>query len=358
LPPGKDERYALAEVIGADGFALLEAVYRADAPAGLRALPAVQTLRQVWVQQFYAPTDTVRWRRAEDLPPSALLISTPYDPEARYTQKRETEWTGYKVHLTETCEATRPALITNVETTPAPAPDTDVVTTVHAHLAQRALLPHEHLLDAGYMSAEQLVTSRADYAIDLVGPVPADPSWQAHADQGFAAACFLIDWPARQATCPQGCTSKYWMEHYDRHGQPTVQIVFARADCQACPVRAQCTRSARGPRSIVVRTQAAYAALQAARQHQATATFKTQYTARAGIEGTLSQGVRVGDLRRARYLGLTKTHLQHVLTATGLNVLRLGAWLAERPRAPTRRSPFRPHCSLIFLVALNSPAVS
>jgi transposase len=119
-----------------------------------------------------------------------------------------------------------------------------------------------------------------------------------------------------------------------------VQICFARADCQACPVRAQCTRSAKGPRSIVVRTQTAYEALQAARQRLATDTFPAQYAARAGIEGTLSQGVRVGDLRRARYRGLAKTHLQHVLTATGLNVLRLGAWFAETPRAATRRSPF------------------
>jgi hypothetical protein len=80
--------------------------------------------------------------------------------------------------------------------------------------------------------------------------------------------------------------------------------------------------------------------LQAARQRQATATFRAHYAARAGIEGTLSQGVRVGDLRRARYVGLAKTHLQHVLTAVGLNVLRLGAWLADTPRAQTRRSPF------------------
>lgn len=151
LPSGRNERYTLAETIGADGFAVLNAVSGAEAPTGLRTLPAVETLRQVWVQQFY----------------------------------------------------------------------------------------------------------------------------------------------------------------------PVVQIRFAQADCQACPSRAQCTQAATQPRTLTLRAQATYEALQAARQRQATHTFKEQYAARAGIEGTISQRVRVGDLRHARYVGLAETHLQHVLTATG-----------------------------------------
>jgi transposase len=61
---------------------------------------------------------------------------------------------------------------------------------------------------------------------------------------------------------------------------------------------------------------------------------------RDGIEGTISQGVRICRLRRARYIGLAKTHLGHILTALAVNLLRIGAWLAEVPRAKTRRSAF------------------
>jgi len=340
LPPGRAERYALAEQIGADGFAVLAAVYDEHAPAYLRAIPAVQTLRQVWVQQFYAPTDTVRWRAAEDLPPSTLLICTPYDPEARYGKKRDTEWTGYKVHLTETCTPMDPHLIVNVETTPAPVSDFDAVETIHTHLAERDLLPREHIVDTGSMTADHVVTSQKEHAVNLLGPVSSAPSWQAKEQGGFATACFRIDWDAQQATCPQGHTSRCWVERQDRHDHPVVQIAFARSDCTACPVRTHCTRAATQPRTITLRARAAHEALQAARQRQETAAFKAAYAARAGIEGTLSQGVRVGDLRRARYVGLAKTHLQHVLTATGVNVLRLGAWLADTPRAQTRRSHF------------------
>jgi transposase len=96
LPPGKGERYALAEEIGTDGRALLLAIYNPAAPLWLRDLPAVQILRTVWIQPFYAADAEghVRWRTAEDLPPAALLISSPYDPDARDGRKRQTQWTG------------------------------------------------------------------------------------------------------------------------------------------------------------------------------------------------------------------------------------------------------------------------
>jgi hypothetical protein len=67
---------------------------------------------------------------------------------------------------------------------------------------------------------------------------------------------------------------------------------------------------------------------------------KRQYQQRAGVEGTLSQGVRGFGLRYARYRGLTKTHFQQVATAAAMNVDRIVAWLNERPRAKTRTSRF------------------
>jgi transposase len=116
-------------------------------------------------------------------------------------------------------------------------------------------------------------------------------------------------------------------------------IQFAGRDCQACPHRAACT-TARGGRRLSVRPQAQHRALQAARQDQAPPAFKAQYDTRAGVEGTMSQGVRVCDLHRARYIGLAKTHLQHVLTAAALNVVRMAHWLEDPHLAKTRHASF------------------
>ena len=342
LPTGKPARSALAEQIGADGLYLLCKIYHPSAPSWLQNLPAVQVLRQVWLQQFYASTDEqpMRWRSAEDLPPAAVLIRTPYDPDARYSKKRDTEWTGYKVHLTETCDDQLPNLLTDVTTTPAPSADYDVVPSIQAQLANRQVTPGEQIVDAGYVSADHLISSRTEYGIDLLGPVANDPSWQATAATGFAAAQFVLDWEAKQARCPQGQPSVGWRERSDRHGHATVQITFGTAACAACACRAQCTRSASQPRSLLVRQRDHYEALQAARRRQHTELFKAQYARRAGIEGTISQGTRSGDLRRSRYIGIVKTRLMHLLLGAAINFMRVAAWLAQTPRSHTRQSAF------------------
>ena len=61
------------------------------------------------------------------MPAPAGLLSSPYDTEARYSTKRELNWVGYKVHLTETCDESTPHLIVNVETTPATTPDDNML---------------------------------------------------------------------------------------------------------------------------------------------------------------------------------------------------------------------------------------
>ena len=77
-----------------------------------------------------------------------------------------------------------------------------------------------------------------------------------------------------------------------------------------------------------------------ARERLGTKEGRRRYARRAGIEGTLSQGVRAFGLRRSRYRGLAKTHLQHVATAAAINLARLGDWFRAVPRAATRTSRF------------------
>jgi transposase len=80
-------------------------------------------------------------------------------------------------------------------------------------------------------------------------------------------------------------------------------------------------------------------AIQFASKCQNTEEFASFYSQRAGIEGTVSQGVRAFGLRQARYRGLKKTHLQELATATAINVGRIANWLNGVPTALTRRSP-------------------
>ena len=342
LPKGTAARAEWAATIGRDGHDLLNALYAPSAPAGLWQLPAVQVLRAVWVQQFEAPTAAgqVRWRADTDLPPGALLIVSPYDLEARLSAKGEQTWVGYKVHLTETCDPDLPHLITQVETTLATMPDDQALPAVHRNLAARKLLPQTHYVDAGYVDAHGLVSSRQEQGVRLVGPLRADTSWQAHAGQGYAAACFGIDWEAQVVTCPAGTRSTKWQPGQDAAGAKYMRVEFARATCAGCAVREACTQQQQKGRQLTLLPQEEHAALQAGRAYQTTAEFKAEYAGRAGIEGTLSQGVRRCDLRQARYCGLAKTRLQHILIAAALTLVRVVAWWRGDPQATTRQSAF------------------
>ncbi|MCC2548570.1 transposase [Hymenobacter sp. BT175] len=146
-----------------------------------------------------------------------------------------------------------------------------------------------------------------------------------------------MDWDAQQATCPQGHTTRSWFYTMEK-GQPRVFIKFSRKQCGPCPVRAQCTRMKR--RAIKLRADAHCQALQASRVRNSQADWPLLYNQRAGIEGTLSQGGRGFGMRRSRYMGLAKTHLQHVFIATAMNLSRIVNWLNEVPLAQTRRAAF------------------
>ena len=117
-------------------------------------------------------------------------------------------------------------------------------------------------------------------------------------------------------------------------------VQFDRTACGACVVRSACTKAKTGPRTLKLRPQPQYAALQRARQYQATDDFKQRYRVRAGVEGTLAQGVQAFDLRYARYRGMAKTSLQHIFTVLAINLTRLVAWWDACPKAQTRPSRF------------------
>lgn len=340
FPKTEAARQDLAQVIGADGQRLLNAIDAASDHSWLREVPAVSLLRRVWEEQYIEDAGTLRWRTPEEMPAAAEQVSSPYDPEARYSTKQGMEWVGYKVHLTETCDPERPHLIVNVETTPASTPDDPMVAVIHASLAQRDRLPAEHLVDKGYTDAQMLLDSQQDYRVRITGPVAEDPSWQARAGTGFDKAHFQVDWDRRVVTCPAGHQSTSWLRNpYPKNGV-VWEARFARQDCTPCPFRAQCTRAKVEPRMIGLQTREQHEALQAARLRQTTEDFRAEYAAHAGIESTHEQAIRRGGLRQSRYLGLAKTHLQHVLTATALNLIRLGEWWAGTPLAPTRISRF------------------
>ncbi|GGV46096.1 hypothetical protein GCM10010245_72270 [Streptomyces spectabilis] len=345
FPQARSERTEVGLRIGADGMRLLKAVACADGADRLRVLPEVEALRQVWVQHFHLVEGEVARRGPKDRPPSALRLVSPYDIEARCGRKNETRWDGYKVHLTETCEPDAVHLITNVVTTTGAVSDDRMAVVVHNGLAAHGLLPTEHWVDAGYANGPALTAARRDHGVELHGPLKAVTNAQSQGEAVFGQEAFVIDWDNQHVTCPAGHTSTVWRQARSQQGAPVIRVQFSPGDCTPCPLRPECTHSNVAARKLprrdlTLRPWAEYEVLHRARALQQTDEWKERYKIRAGVEGTIAQGVLRCGLRRSRYRGLSKTSLQHQLTGAAINLARIDANLTGTPRARTRTSHF------------------
>jgi transposase len=352
LPQVEAEREAYAHQVGEDGFALLDALEAPEVPPELRQRARVVTLRQLWQHHFERQppallatdgpcTGSIRVKPNRDLPPAADSLESPYDLDARYRRKGSgCVWTGYMVHVSETCGSEEAHLLTHVHTTPATVHEAQCTEPIQQALVDKDLAPKEHFVDAAYVDAALLVSSRQDHGIDVIGPTRPNVSWQTQVEGAYPIEQFTIDWEHEQVRCPQGKVSSTWTPQVDSHGTTKISVKFRRRDCDACPERTRCTRAKTMPRHLSLHPRTQYEALEAARARFSSETGPELYKRRAGIEGTLSQGVRTFGLRRTRYRGLPKTHLQHVAIAAAINVERIVAWCDDRPRAMTRISRF------------------
>lgn len=306
----QDRLQALAKTIGRDGHVLLREVYAEQGLVEIRTLPAVETLRRIWSQQYYVEADDIQWRekKSHGFPPARKMIASPDDQDARYGSKDGSTWTGYKIHLTETCEQEAPRLVTHIETTVATSRDATVTEKVQDDLIARGLEPEVHLADGGYMDADNLVSSQ-EKEIDLVGPVCPDSRWQSKVEGAYDVSRFQVDWEKKVAVCPEGQSSSYWKRGKSAYGQPNEHFIFRRSVCHKCDARSLCTKAEKMGRILTVYPQKKHEALQAARERQTTEAFRPLYYQRSGIEGTVSQAVRAMGIRRSRYRGLARTHL-------------------------------------------------
>jgi transposase len=335
LPKSKEKRTEYARSIGKDGQHLLTLLDANSTLESLRALPSVQTLRLIWSQHFKRSRTSLKLLDGKELPKGATRPCSPYEIEARCSNKRNTTWVGYKVHLTETCDEGCMRLITHVQTTLATLQDVSCTASTQEALTKKGLTPAVHLVDAGYIDADLLVTS-AGRGIKLLGPVRLNSSWQTKVKGAFELSQFRIDWDAQQVICPEGKVSSGWYVVKDRCDREAITVKFRRSDCATCPMRMCCTRAKLEPRMLKLHPREAHQALVAAKNRE----LGEEYNLRAGVEGTISQGTRSFGLRQSRYRGLARTRLQHLAGVVAMDISRVADWLEGRPRLKPYVSKF------------------
>jgi transposase len=329
---------------GADARRLLE--HLAASHPDLLSGPRVQALRQIILQNYHwDPAGRLRWRDDEGdagLPPSAARIVSPYDPAARYSRRGQvTRWTGYLAHVTETCAEDGPNVITDVATIPATSDDRQALAGIHARLEHRGLLPAGHLVDGGYTSLVHMERAGREHQVTLTGPLPGNRTRQHRDQEGYARDDFRIDFDRQEVTCPQGQVSKGWHGPYPTSSPDAAPLIVARftkAQCQPCPVRAACTTSGDGKRTVGFLPRELLELQVRNHADQQDPAWHKRYAVRSGIEGTVCEFAHGHGMRHCRYRGQPKAHLQHVLTAVAVNIERLSQLQpgeSTAPRPPT-----------------------
>jgi transposase len=319
------ERQSLSTRVGPDGQWLLDRVHAEGAPTKLRELPEVRVLATTWQQKFKRVAGELV---AQEPGPydGKTYIATPHDPEARYSEKRGTNWVGYKLQVTETDDEDAPHLLTDMAITSSVETDYQALSPIQDRLEDRDVLPREHLGDAGYVTEDNLVAS-AKRGIDLIGPAKQDTQVQARLAEGITLEQFRVDFDTLTAVCPGGQQAIVGTSKGKR-----LVFRFSKAGCAACLLRPRCC-TGEGGRHISLGWN--YRLLQAARARQKTKEFKAFYLRhRSGIEGCLSALVRGHGIRVGRYIGTAKIHLQALFTGAAANLRRTARWLAgRRPQA-------------------------
>lgn len=336
LPKGENARREYIDEVGNHGSDLLKAIAGSESES-LKNLPMVKLMEQMWKQQLEIKEGKVCFLAAEKLAPVGERFDSPYDAEAKFGKKRSTNWQGYKVHLTETCGQASPHLITNVITTAAYLPDTEVNFKIHQDLKEKDLSPDIHLVDAGYPENEWVLKSQKE-GIRVVGPARANHHWQAKEGKGFALQDFKIEWENKQVVCPNGKIGKNWSTAKS-NGKEKYRVRFKSSDCLNCDKRLNCTKSKRW-RVVSFAGREEQEFLEKTRLAEQNSEWQNLYRERAGIEGTISQSVRGYGLRQTRYIGKEKTHLHNIAVASAVNIVRGVAWLDGKPLEKTRVSRF------------------
>lgn len=345
IPPAWEERYserfvlerhrpeewdAYERTVGDDGQWFLERVESEGAPAELKDLPEVQVLKTVWAQQFQWAAGQMVYQHNLGFD-GHTQIQSPHDPQARYSEKRDTQWVGGKLQVTETDDAGYPHLITDITATCSSLTDYEALPAIQERLAERQCLPAQQYVDCGYTSGTNLEQSQKQ-DIDLIGPVQQTVTAQSKLPDGITTDQFAIDLEQQQATCPAGYTTQ-------RHAQrekDEVRFYFPVEVCAACPLRLRCC-TGNGGRTLCVKRS--YQALRQARQRQQSPDFKKDYHQhRSGIEGCLSALARGNGLRVSRYIGHPKRTFQALFGGAAANLKRAARWLAGiRPIRHQRR---------------------
>ncbi len=206
------------------------------------------------------------------------------DGQMRHGRKsRSVRVDGYKRHVLHDLDT---GLIRAVGVTPANVPEANVTEAISADLDRQEVFLKELHIDRAYLSSH-LVRERSD-ELEVYCK-----AWPVREGKRFHKQTFVLDWERQVIRCPAQQEMPFI---------PGGVVHFPQETCALCPLKAQCTSSAKG-RSVSIHPDEAF--LSELRQGQQTPEGRHKLRERVAVEHTLAH-IGHWQGRRARYRGLRK----------------------------------------------------
>lgn len=206
------------------------------------------------------------------------------DEEMRHGRKSKSQLIdGYKRHVLRDLDS---GLVRAVGITAANQPEASVTDAICADLAAQGVSLTELHIDRAYLSST-LVKERPPELVIYC------KAWPVHPSNCFTKEAFTLDWARSMMRCPNGIEMPFI---------PGETVHFPAKQCQACPLRAQCTSSQRGRNVSVHEDETLLAEL---RLRQLTTVGRAALRERVDVEHSLAH-IGFWQGWRARYRGSRK----------------------------------------------------
>ena len=155
------------------------------------------------------------------------------DGQMRHGRKsRSVRVDGYKRHVLHDLDS---GLIRAVGLTSANAPEASVTEAIRADLARQAVFLKELHIDRAYLSSPWVRERSEDLEISC-------KAWPVRQGPRFHKQAFALDWERQIIRCPAEQEMPF---------VPGGSVHFPQETCRECPLKEQCTSSAKGRRGIL-----------------------------------------------------------------------------------------------------------
>lgn len=267
-------------------------------------------------------------------PKGGKIISSPHNPDAEYTKKRNQKVVGHKGFVTETCDSeNKVQFITDTNLEKASHSDSKEVHKIEERLEDNGFKPEELNGDAGFVNGKTILESEKK-GIDLVGPSSGRSQSIENferEDRALDIADFEVDIDdnskeLKVLLCPN---KQEPLDQKRSDKKDHILVHFNRDTCTQCPLNTRCPVKIGAHISTLTVNEEQYAGAARHHQYMGSADYRKKCAVRAGVESLVNEITNGHGARKSKHKIEERSRLQLIFASIACNVKRFIRYKVE-----------------------------